>query len=140
MKSRMRENRKYGSVRGLKFACLTRKENEMSLLNKQNSIVVDSHSGKKRIFMFGTHFAWVEPELKDSVKLKYGIQSWIKQSCEDDFGITLESKDDIILLDKIIKEQKMYSDKGEWVREKMRRRIEELENKKKLSNTNINGA
>ena len=80
---------------------------------------------KMKIKLFETHFAWVNDSLLQTFTDKTGIKrrsQWIKDAVKEDFGIILASPSDIPKLDMVIR-SKFYEDKGEWLRERMRKEI-----------------
>ena len=81
---------------------------------------------KKKIKLFEVHFAWVNESLLQRFVETTGIvrrTNWIKECAKEDFGIDLQSVDDIPKLELLIR-SRFYEDKGEWLREKMRKAIQ----------------
>lgn len=88
-------------------------------------MTVSQEEKKMKIKLFETHFAWVNESLLQTFTEKTGIKrrsQWIKDVVKEDFGITLSSPSDIPKLDMIVRSQ-FYEDKGEWLRERMRKEI-----------------
>jgi len=81
---------------------------------------------KKKIKLFEVHFAWVNDSLLKRFTETTGIKrrtEWIKECAKEDFDIVLDSPDDIPRLELVIRSH-YYEDKGEWLREKMRKAIQ----------------
>ncbi|PLS19539.1 hypothetical protein CVD28_03735 [Bacillus sp. M6-12] len=86
-----------------------------------------SSSKKVKIKLFDTHFAWIYQSLLnrfDEVSGYVNRTEWIKEKVEEEFGLTLKEKADLLVLDDLVKE-KYYIDKTDWLREKMRQEIME---------------
>lgn len=82
-------------------------------------------SKKKKIKIFEVHFAWVSEGLLQAFTRITGIKrkpDWIKSCVFDDFGLELNSKEDIPKLDFLLRKG-LYEDKAEWLKEKMRTEI-----------------
>ena len=87
----------------------------------------------KKIVIYNTHFAWIEKDMLDKLDIYLEEQSkqckneinrsiWVKQECEKHLNISISSKEDIQKLDEKLKEL-YYLNKAEWLRERIRRRI-----------------
>lgn len=86
--------------------------------------------GRKKIKLFQEHFANVEADFLHDFEYITGIIniiSFIKESCYEDFGIYLNSKEDLKEFETMLNKY-YYKDKSEWMREKMRDEIKKYIN------------
>lgn len=90
---------------------------------------LEGEKNKVKIKMFNSHFAWIDnvllaklDRILDSTDLNR--TNWIKHKAQEDFGVHLNSKEDLVALDMYVKANH-YLDKSDWLREKIRLTIRE---------------
>lgn len=84
---------------------------------------------RKKIKLFQYHFAYIDEDFLYEFYHKthiINITSFIKKSAYEDFGIMINEKNDIVYLEKEL-HQHYYKDKSEWLREKMRIALQNIE-------------
>ena len=89
--------------------------------------MADHNKTTKKILMYGKHIAWIDSEMLEKLNVVINnnnktVNEWIKKQCENDFSISLNSKQAVDLLDYKVKEH-LYKDKSEWLRAKIREAI-----------------
>ncbi|WCK57580.1 hypothetical protein PP175_26305 (plasmid) [Aneurinibacillus sp. Ricciae_BoGa-3] len=85
---------------------------------------------KVKIKLFGMHFAWIQHNLLETFAENSGVSNrteWLKEKVKEEFGIQLEKKADLLLLDYLVRDN-YYVDKTDWLREKMRQEIRRVRN------------
>lgn len=78
-----------------------------------------------KIIMYRSHLAYIDPVLMaafDHHCAVVNFSAWIRQQAQQDFGLVITNKEDLLALDEAVTEH-YYSDKTEWLREKMRSAI-----------------
>lgn len=86
-------------------------------------------SKKVKIKIFNTHFAWIHEYLLNTFDRKTGIKNrteWIFTCARADFDFFFKSKEDIERFDIVVRLNN-YLDKTDWLREKMRLAIKNVE-------------
>lgn len=89
------------------------------------------HTSEIKVKILGSHFAWILPNMWNDLGKKVGLRNrttWLLKKCEEEFGIYLETNDDVSKLEAILYEN-YYKDKADWLRDKIR---EELKGGKSL--------
>lgn len=75
-----------------------------------------------KITMYRTHLAYIDrPFLQafDQHCQVVNFAAWIRQQAEEDFGLVMTNADDLMQLSALVT-ARYYSDKTEWLRDKMR--------------------
>lgn len=84
------------------------------------------HNNKTMVSLkAGLSFAWIDKDLNEKLKEAIGKDNrvnFIKKSAKKQFGVSLESYNDLLKFDEIIKKN-YYQDRADWLREICRDRI-----------------
>lgn len=86
-----------------------------------------------KIVIFNTHFAWIDNQMIEKLDEYLKVQSklrqeelnrsmWVREECEEHLNIKVNSKEDVKKINERLKEL-YYSNKAEWLRERIRQRI-----------------
>jgi hypothetical protein len=77
---------------------------------------------KNKVILYGRHFAYIDSDFMESF-LRFckvsNFASWLRKQAKRDFDLEISDENSISQLDKLVA-QHYYSDKTEWLREKMR--------------------
>ena len=87
---------------------------------------------KIRIRLYGEHLGYISNDLYSNflrITSTLDYSSWVKKTAFSDFGLYLTSKDSILDLKDLVKEN-YFEDISDWLREKMRVEINKIKNKK----------
>lgn len=91
----------------------------------------DDSVKKTKILMYQTHVAYIDRDLIQAFDELVGVpnfSAWIRKQARLDFDLEITSAYGLSLLDEKVREC-YYSDKTEWLREKMRNAITMTQNK-----------
>lgn len=86
-----------------------------------------------KIVIFNTHFAWIDTKMIKKLDEYLEVQSklrkkelnrsmWVREECEKHLKVKIDSKEDIEKVNNRLSEL-YYSNKAEWLRERIRKRI-----------------
>ena len=85
-----------------------------------------NHIGEKRFKINGIgNFAWVDKDINEKLKIE-NLSAFVREHVKKDFEIELKTREDLLLLDKVIKENTVYKNKAEWLRSKFAARQKEI--------------
>lgn len=85
----------------------------------------DDNVKKTKISMYQTHVAYIDRDLIqafDELVAVPNFSAWIRKQAKEDFDLVITSRYELSLLDEVVREH-YYTDKTEWLREKMRNAI-----------------
>lgn len=84
-------------------------------------------SRRMKILMYKKHIAYLDGDLLQAFEHHCKVvnfSAWIREQAHLDFGIRITGADDLEWLDEAVQDN-FYTDKTEWLREKMRDAVRE---------------
>lgn len=78
--------------------------------------------GKTKILMYQKHVAYIDNDLMadfDEYSPVVNFSGWVREQAKKDFGLNITNKYELEMLDNLVL-RNHYTDKADWLREKMR--------------------
>lgn len=90
---------------------------------------------KHKIIMYQKHLAYLDNDLVEAFDKHCSVvnfAAWVRKKAKEDFNLTITAGYDLTLLDNLVV-RNYYTDKADWLREKMRTAIRSAKDNKQTT-------